>query len=147
MTLGDWLDSGILASHTPSRSEITPLLAIVDRDLSDCRAQGLSPEWQLSIAYNAILQAATAALAAAGYRVCRREGGLHHTLGSLRQTVGIGADLVPMVDVLRRKRHLSDYARAGAVSQQEAGEAIALAVRLGAEVTIWLRGTHADLVE
>ena len=147
MTLGDWQDSGILASHTASRGEIAGLLAIVGRDLRDCRAQGLSPEWQLSIAYNAILQAATAALAAAGYRVRRREGGHHHTLESLRHTVGVKADVLRMVDVLRKKRHLSDYVRAVAVSQQEADESIALAVRLGAEVTIWLREQHADLVE
>ena len=147
MALGDWLDSGILASHTPSRSEIAALLAIVDRDLRDCRARGLSPEWQLSIAYNAILQAATAALAATGYRVRRREGGHHHTLESLRHTVGIEADVLQVADALRKKRHLSDYVRAVAVSQQEADESIALAVRLCAEITIWLRGQHADLVE
>ena len=35
------------------------MLAIVERDLRDCRAQSLSPEWQLSITYNTILQAAT----------------------------------------------------------------------------------------
>ncbi len=47
------------ARHIPSRGEIAGLLAIVGRDLRDCRAQGLSPEWQLSIAYNANLQAPT----------------------------------------------------------------------------------------
>lgn len=147
MTLDDWQDSGILASHTPSRGEIAGLLAIVDRDLRDCRARGLSPEWQLSIAYNAILQAVVAALAAAGYRVRRRVGGHHHTLESLRHTVGIEAAVLRMVDVLRKKRHLSDYIRAGAISQQEADEAIALAERLCAEVQSWLRKQHADLVE
>ncbi len=147
MTLNDWQDSGILASHTPSRGEIAGLLAIVDRDLRDCRARGLSPEWQLSIAYNAILQAATAALAATGYRVRRREGSHHHTLESLKHTVGIEANVLRRVDVLRKKRHLSDYIRAGAVSQQEADEAIALAERLCVEITIWLREQYADLME
>ena len=66
---------------------------------------------------------------------------------SLRHTVGIEADVLRRVDVLRRKRHLSDYIRAGAVSQQEADEAIVLAERLCAEITIWLREQHADLME
>ncbi len=35
MTLGDWLDSGILASHTPSRGEIAGLLAIQADQASD----------------------------------------------------------------------------------------------------------------
>lgn len=145
MTLDDWQDSGILASHTPSRGEIAGLLAIVERDLRDCRAQGL--KWQLSIAYNAILQAATAALVAAGYRVRRREGGHHHTLESLRHTVGIETNVLRMVDVIRKKRHLSDYIRAGVVSQQEADESITLAERLCGKITIWLREQHADLME
>lgn len=147
MTLADWLESGILASHKPSRSEIAALLAIVERDLHDCRAQGLSPEWQLSIAYNAILQAAGAALAASGCRVRRREGGHYHTLESLVHTVGIEAHTLRGVDVLRKKRHLSDYIRAGAVSQQEADEAIALAEQLCARIALWLREQHRDLVE
>ncbi len=147
MTLDDWQASGILASHTPSRSEIAALLSIVERDLRDCRTPGLSPEWQLSIAYNAILQAATAALAAAGYRVRRREGGHHHTLESLKHTVGIEARVLRRVDVLRKQRHLSDYILAGAVSQQEADEAIALAGQLCAEITIWLREQHAELMD
>jgi hypothetical protein len=49
----------------------------------------LSPDWRLNIAYNAALQAATAALAAAGYRAsreahhCRAIQSLAFTIGSL----------------------------------------------------------------
>ena len=62
MALRDWLDNGWLISHATSSEEVSNLLAIVDRDLSDCRTKGLSPDWRLNIAYNAALQAATAAL-------------------------------------------------------------------------------------
>lgn len=41
----------------------------MDRDLADSEAEGLSPDWRMNIAYNAALQAATAALAAAGERI------------------------------------------------------------------------------
>lgn len=43
----------------------------MDRDLRECQAKGLRADWSFAIAYNAALQAATAALAAAGYRASR----------------------------------------------------------------------------
>jgi len=46
-------------------------LRLAERDLRECQAAGLSPDWRLAIAYNAALQSATAALAAAGYRAAR----------------------------------------------------------------------------
>ena len=55
MTLRDWLRKGWLTEHRTSRQEIGDLLAAADRDLSDCRAVGLSADWRLSIAHNAAL--------------------------------------------------------------------------------------------
>ena len=42
------------------------LLGVAERDLADCGVPGLSADWRLNISYNAALQLATAALAAAG---------------------------------------------------------------------------------
>ncbi len=83
MSLENWRQSGWLSAHEPSPQEIADLLAIADRDLRDCQAEGLSTDWRFNIAYNALLQAATAALAAAGYRAARDS---HHyrILQSLR---------------------------------------------------------------
>ena len=61
MSLSDWENNGWLQPHTTSPEEIKGLLDIIDRDLQECRAHGLSPDWQLSIAYNAALKCATAA--------------------------------------------------------------------------------------
>lgn len=61
-----------LIEHKTSSQEIAGLLEVADRDLKDCQNPGLSSDWQLNIAYNAALQAATAALAAAGYRASQR---------------------------------------------------------------------------
>ena len=66
MSLQDWLRNGWLVEHRTSRQEIADLLAVADRDLGQCRAPGLNPDWQLNIAYNAALQLAAAALGAAG---------------------------------------------------------------------------------
>lgn len=50
MSLEDWLKNGWLVEHKTSAAEIAELLAITDRDLADCRVQGLSPDWRLNIA-------------------------------------------------------------------------------------------------
>ena len=63
MSLTDWLNNGWLIEHKTSKSEISDLISVVERDLNDSKIKGLSPDWRLSIAYNAALQIATAALA------------------------------------------------------------------------------------
>ncbi|NLE39477.1 MAG: hypothetical protein GX621_15755 [Pirellulaceae bacterium] len=60
MGFENWAASGWLSAHRPTREEIANLLAIADRDLDDCRREGLSADWQFAIAYNALLQAAVA---------------------------------------------------------------------------------------
>jgi hypothetical protein len=71
MSLKDWVQDGWLSEHQSSREEIKNLLGLVHRDLRECQAEGLSADWSFAIAYNAALQAATASLAAAGYRASR----------------------------------------------------------------------------
>ena len=65
--LRDWLKNGWLTEHQTGRQEIADLLGVIDRDAAQCQIPGLGPDWQLNIAYNAVLQIATAALAAAGF--------------------------------------------------------------------------------
>jgi hypothetical protein len=66
MSLQSWLQNSWLVQHTSSADEIKNLLAISDRDLAACQVKQLPADWRCAIAYNAALQAATAALAAAG---------------------------------------------------------------------------------
>ncbi len=68
MSLVDWERNGWLTAHRTSQNEIRDLLEVVERDLTDSAAENLSADWRMNIAYNAALQAATAALAAAGFR-------------------------------------------------------------------------------
>ncbi len=105
MSLQAWLANGWLATHQSSRAQIADLLAVVDRDLSDARAAqsaGLSNDWRLNIAYNAALQAATAALAAAGFRAARDA---HHfrVIQLIQFTVGWDARRVRVLNEFRRK--------------------------------------------
>lgn len=54
MSLSDWERNGWLVQHRTNRKEIADLLGLVDRDLRDRAAKGLSEDWQLAIAYNAL---------------------------------------------------------------------------------------------
>jgi hypothetical protein len=143
--LQDWLKSRWLIEHQTSRQEISDLLSMADRNLAQCQTPHLSPDWQLNIAYNAALQAATVALAAAGYRAAR-EAHHYRVIQSLAHTIKSHATLIAQLDIFRKKRNIAEYERAGVVSEQEAKEMFVLAKNLKAEVEKWLRSTHPDLL-
>jgi len=145
MSLQSWLQNSWLVRHTASADEIANLLRIADRDLAACKAKELPADWKLAIAYNAGLQAATAALAAAGYRASRDN---HHyrVIQSLEFTIGAGRKRVDTFDAFRKKRNVSSYDLAGAVSDREADEMFRLAVEIRSEVEKWIRTTHSELL-
>ena len=119
---------------------------MIERDLADCRAAGLSADWRLSIAYNAALQAATIALAASGYRVAR-EAHHYRIIQSLVHTIAAPPSLIAQFDQFRKKRNLGGYERAGVASDQEAEEMFMLAKQIRDDVSAWLRRTQPELME
>jgi uncharacterized protein (UPF0332 family) len=145
VSLQDWLKSRWLIEHQTSRQEIVDLLSMADRDLAQCLMPHLSSDWQLNIAYNAALQAATAALAASGYRAAR-EAHHYRVIQSLAYTIKADASLIAQLDKFRKKRNIGSYERAGAVSKQEAKEMFALAKNLRDKVEKWLRSYHPELL-
>jgi hypothetical protein len=106
MSLQSWLQNSWLVQHTTTPEEITNLLALSDRDLVACQVKQLPADWRFTIAYNAGLQAATAALAAAGYRATRDN---HHfrVIQSLEFTTGPGRKFIDTLDGFRKKRNVS----------------------------------------
>jgi hypothetical protein len=145
MSLTNWRDNGWLSDHKTSPQEISDLLSVADRDLSDCESPGLSPDWQLSIAYNAALQTATAALAACGYRSSRDA---HHfrIIQSLAHTIEAEPNVINQFDKFRKKRNIGGYEAAGRISQQEAGEMKTLAKKLREQINKWLQHKYPDLI-
>jgi hypothetical protein len=137
--------SGWLTEHESSPEEIKNLLGLVHRDLRECQTKGLGADWSFAIAYNAALQAATAALAAAGYRASRES---HHyrVFHSLEFTVKADPELIHRLDAFRKKRNVSSYEMGGTVSDKEAKEMAALARELLAQVERWIRAEHPGLV-
>jgi hypothetical protein len=144
--LRDWLRNSWLVEHKTSREEIAGLLAIVERDLANAKVAGLADDWRLNIAYNAALQAATAALCAAGFRAAREQ---HHfrTIQSLVLTIGWPAPKVDRFDRFRKKRNIIGYESAGVVSEREAREMHELATGLRGDVLAWLGKHHAKLLK
>jgi HEPN domain-containing protein len=145
MSLKNWLANGWLVEHKTSPQEITGLLEVADRDLKDCQSPGLSSDWQLNIAYNAALQAAAAALAAAGYRASR-EAHHYRVIQSLAHTIKAELNLVNQFDQFRKKRNISGYELSGTISQQETNEMKSLAKKIRENVENWLRKNHPKLI-
>jgi len=146
MSLADWQRNKWLTPHETSAEEIAALLAIVERDLANAKVAGLADDWKFNIAYNAALQAATAALAAAGFRAAREQ---HHyrTVQSLALTIGWPAVKVERFDRFRKKRNVIGYESAGVVSEREAREMHELASELRDSVREWLKSRHPKLLK
>jgi len=145
MSLENWRSNGWISPQQPSPEEIRDLLAVAARDLKDCQSQDISADWRFNIAYNAILQAATAALAAAGYRAGRDS---HHyrVLQSLALTVALDESILRQLDEFRKKRNLTGYERVGAVSDGELQEIIQAARTVRERVENWIRTNHRELL-
>jgi hypothetical protein len=54
-------------------------------------------------------------------------------------------DVINQLDVFRKKRNISDYERAGFISDQEAKEIISLAFKLREELIQWFKRKHPEL--
>jgi hypothetical protein len=144
-SLQSWLRNRWLVQHKPTSQEISNLFAISDRDLHACNTKNLPADWRFAIAYNAALQAATAALAAAGYRASR-ESHHHRVIQSLEFTLDPERKMIDTFDTFRKKRNVSSYDVAGSVSDKEAKEMHELAAALRTKVERWIRKNHPTLL-
>lgn len=142
MSLQSWAQNGWLLPHKTSAEEIANLFGIIERDLKDCQVKGLSSDARLERAYNASLQSATAALCVSGYRVRGQE---HHyrVIQSLELTLN-DAKIVARLDAFRKKRNRLNYERAGAASDREVEEIIALAKALRTAVLAHIKQHHPE---
>ena len=145
MSFADWVKNGWLVAHKSSKQEIANLLGIVARDLKDSQAKDVSDDWRFAIAYNAALQAATAALAAAGYRAGRDS---HHyrVIQSLELTVGKDSKFIGAFDAFRKKRNVSSCDSAEEFLIAKCEEMIGIARSLQHDVEQWIRKNHALLL-
>mgnify|MGYP001015561633 CR=1 FL=1 len=145
MSLDEWAKNGWLRPHKPSKEEITNLFEIVDRDLADVSAKGLSDDWKFGIAYNAALKLCTILLHCSGYRA---EKNLAHyrTLQALPLILGKEHESnADYLDACRKKRNETEYDLPGNISANEAKELIEFCSELKQEVRAWLKKNHKNL--
>ena len=135
-----------LDAITPDKVQVAKLLAAAERNLADAGLPGLSTENRFDAAYKAIMQLATVALHANGYRTLTSKPGHHQTaIQTLPLTVGLPQQRVIVLDALRKQRNLSDYS-GDLVPDSAAAECVASAAELSALVSAWLRASRPELL-
>ena len=147
MSLEQWLRNGWLQRDDATVAEIQRLLQVVDRDLADAQAAGLSTDGRFQHAYDAALQLCMIALRAAGYRVRKGQG--HHKYGidSLRHTLGEQwSETADHIERCSRLRGQAVYERIGVVAEEDAQDLVDTARQLRMDVVDWLKTHHAELV-
>jgi hypothetical protein len=146
VTLKDWEANGWLRPHKTSRQEIGNPLAIVRRDLTDARAEGISDDWRFGIAYNAALKLCTILLYAEGYRPMQNLAH-YRTLQALPLILGRDrkAD-TNYLETCRIKRNTVEYDYAGGATEADADELIEFAGHLEKDVMEWLHSRHPHLM-
>ena len=124
-------------------------MGLADRRLEDYERAvvgKLSPDVQLTLAYDAIRSSATAALRAAGYRVVRGSSEHYRTIEALEFSIDPQRKVVPTFDALRKKRNVGSYEDYGLVSQGEADRCGKMAIRVRKEIEEWIRKNHGDKI-
>jgi len=137
---------GQLKSHETSREEIQRLLDAARRNLSDAGVDIISCETRFDSAYKAIMQMALAAMMANGFRPDTSRPGHHMTvIQSLPQTIGLPTDRMAVLDVLRRKRNLTDYS-GGWIDETSMEQCITEANDLLKDVDAWFKSHRPELI-
>ena len=147
MSLEQWLRNGWLQRNEPTVAQIQRLLQVVDRDISDAQAVGLSADGRFEHAYNAALQLCVIALLASGYRVRKGEGHHKRAIDSLHYTLGEHwSDTADHIERCSRLRAQAIYERIGGVSEEDADDLLNTAKQLRADVINRLKANHPALV-
>lgn len=145
MTLNQLLADGKLVKNRTSRQEISSLLKVVERDITDASINTLSSDRRFAIAYNAALQLATIALYCKGYKAIGL--GRHFiVLQTLKETMGQEFhSRADYFDMCRTKRNITDYDRTGEISEHEATELLQEVKNFKQEVEDWLHQRYPKL--
>jgi len=147
MSLEQWFQNGWLQRSDPTVAGIQRLIQVVDRDLHDAQAQGLSADGRFQHAYDAALQLCMIALKASGYAV--KKGHSHHKYGidSLRHTMGNRwSATADQIERCSRLRGQAIYDQVGVVREEDATDLLQTAEQLRTDVIVWLKANHSNLV-
>jgi len=146
MSLQQWHSNGWIHKVEPSAAEVSSLLHLAAREVTDASLEGISPDGRFGHAYSAVRTLCQAALHASGYSVGKRERAHERTIESLKFTLGgEWSDEADYFDQCRRSRHQLSYEHSGITQQQDADGLLDTAKRLQVAVKDWLQAHHPDL--
>ena len=129
--------------HKTSKQELDGLRAVVERDLKDAAITGLSEDRRFAMAYNAVLQLATMAIACAGYRVSAKQGHHENTFTAIELVLGPPASkFAKYFNTCRKKRNTVDYNVANVVTETELDELLEKAKEFRKVVEDWIFKNH-----
>lgn len=136
------LDSRQLEESAAVPGEVEGMWRKAVRTLGSSAVAGLDPDARFTLAYQAALQAATAVIRAAGFRV-RGDAHHHHTFAAVA-ALGLGglSDAARELNVIRQNRHGAIYDWETQLGEVHVDEVRTAARRLFAQAEPWLRVHH-----
>ena len=147
MTFEKLLSEGRIRKHKTSGKEIQDLFMVVGRDIADAGNIKLSADWRFAIAYNAVLQLSVIPLYCSGYKPMGL--GHHFTVfQTLKITMGSGfSDTADYFDSCRNKRNVTEYDRAGEISETQAAQLLKETKKFREAVTEWVKSSYPELMK
>lgn len=144
MTLDELLREDLIKPQATSPEEIAALWHLVERDLTSAVAPSISLDWQFAISYHAVLQLAAIIVRCEGYRATRSRH--FATFAALAAIVGdeLG-ELVAYFQTCRVKRNITEYDRAGEISEEEVQNLLTTAKEFREWVLGRVTACHPDL--
>ena len=133
------LSEGRIVEHEFTQVDIVNLIGMAERDLRDAQIDQLSDDNRFGLAYDGIRAAATAVMAAEGYRTVS-VAGQHQAVFMFLEAAAGGrwATDVPFFQAARRKRNQASYDILGAITATERAELAKTAQSFVADVRQWL---------
>lgn len=126
---------------------IKRLLAAAQRNIVDSKVMAVSCENRFDSGYKAIMQIASAALQANGYRTLTSQPGHHYTMIQLLpETIGIDNATVIILDAMRKQRNVADYS-GDIVPESTVKECINQAEKLLKNFKAWLLANQPELLK
>jgi hypothetical protein len=146
MSLEAWKRNGWLREYSTSSQEVSGILALVERDLSEAKKAEITADWRFNIAYNAGLQLVTLVMYVAGYRAGQGESKHYRAIQALPLIMGTKFEsLRDYLDNCRRKRNRCEYDTAGCISGKEVEDILEAVSSFKGEVEGWLQKKAPDL--
>lgn len=148
MNLKSFLSKGYIVEASFDKEELARFLRLAERDIREASEKCHEIDWQFTIAYNAILQLASIALRASGFRATTKVG--HHwvTLAILPELLGDNFEnTANYFNECRAKRNTIEYCDTNTISQKDVEKILHEVKVFQKKILTWLKKHHPKLLK